>query len=84
MEQNKIQTAVKWLESEINKYVDYYEGKRDATPYSLTDLDNAIIKANVMEKGQIIESFNKGQQKEAKQEFWDKAEEYYNETYGTK
>jgi hypothetical protein len=83
MEQNKIQTAVEWLESEINKYVDYHEGKRDAMPYSLTHLHNAILQANVMEKEQIITAFDYGfENGEAESDNY--GENYYNETYGTK
>jgi hypothetical protein len=82
----KQQTAVEWLESEINKYIDYYEGKRDAMPYSLTDLHNAIIKANVMEKEQIREAYNYGwddRHHDVKKSWDNDADEnYYNETYG--
>jgi hypothetical protein len=75
----KQQTAVEWLESEINKYIDYYEGKRDAMPYSLTHLQNAILQAKQMEKEQIKDAFDEGENRE----FYKRpqAEQYYNETY---
>jgi hypothetical protein len=40
--------------------------------------------AKEMEKQQIIDAFNLGQQKEAKQEFWTKGESYYYETFKSK
>jgi hypothetical protein len=46
------------------------------------DLYEVIQQALEMEKQQIIEAFNLGQQKEAKQEFWTKGEQYYEQTYG--
>jgi len=45
------------------------------------DIDGIGNKAKEMEKQQIIDAFNLGQQKEAKQEFWTKGEQYYNETF---
>jgi hypothetical protein len=45
------------------------------------DLYEVIQQELEMEKQQIIEAFNLGQQKEAKQEFWTKGEQYYKETY---
>lgn len=45
------------------------------------DLYEVIQQELEMEKQQIIEAFNLGQQKEAKQEFWTKGEQYYNKTY---
>jgi hypothetical protein len=37
--------------------------------------------AKEIEKEQIIDAFNLGQQEEAKQEFWTKGNEYYEETF---
>jgi len=38
--------------------------------------------ARQMFEQQIVQSFNAGQMKEAKEEFWTKGYEYYNDTYG--
>lgn len=46
-----------------------------------TQFSKQIEQAKEMEKEQIINAFNLGQQKEAKQEFWTKGEQYYNETF---
>jgi hypothetical protein len=81
----KQQTAVDWLQSEINKYIDYYEGKRDAMPYSLTHLQNAILQAKLMEKEQIVKARYSADQStdiEKSSEALDQAIKYYNETYG--
>lgn len=40
-----------------------------------------IEQAKEIEKQQIIDAYNSGQQKEAKQNFWTKGELYYNETF---
>jgi hypothetical protein len=61
------QTAVEWLQSEMLK------GK--------FNVKTIFEQAKEMEKQQIIDAFNLGQQKEAKQEFWTKGEQYYNETF---
>jgi hypothetical protein len=63
------QTAVEWLLKEL-----------DINPKA-TILKDLIEQAKEMEKQQIIDAFNLGQQKEAKQEFWTKGEQYYNETF---
>jgi hypothetical protein len=72
------QTAVEWLESKINKYIDYYEGKRDAMPYSLTDLDSAVQQAKEMEKQQIVNSWDLSRRDI---DYPADGEKYYNETY---
>jgi hypothetical protein len=86
MEQSKKKTAIEWLESEINKYIDYYEGKRNAMPYSLTHLQNAILQAKQMEKEQIKEAYNHGwdDREYEVEDSWkkDADEKYFNETYG--
>jgi hypothetical protein len=58
------QTAVEWLR---NKLFD---------EWGIGISDNVIEQAKVMEKGQIINAYEKGAE-----ESWD-AEQYYNETYG--
>ena len=62
------QTAIDWLVKEFN----------------LESYKATIALVKEMEKQQIIYAFNLGQQKESKQEFWTKGEEYYNETYENK
>jgi len=79
----KQQTAVDWLQSEINKYIDYYEGKRDAMPYSLTHLQNAILQAKKMEKKQIMNAYKCGKLEinRVQYDFPTKEEKHYDETY---
>jgi hypothetical protein len=63
-----MKTAVEWLLEELPKV--YVEHRH-----------LVIEQANKMEKQQIIDAFNLGQQKEAKQEFWTKGEQYYNQNF---
>ena len=76
-------TAVEWLVeqilSEVDKYnddctkvvgVEYWNAFR-----SCTDLSEYVNKAKEMEKQQIIDAHNWGQ------DYTDKAEQYYNETF---
>jgi hypothetical protein len=73
-------TAVQWLVEQINGY-SYGTGLPSGINVRI-DIPKDIIEiAKEMEKQQIIEAFNLGQQKEAKQEFWTKGGQYYNETY---
>ena len=65
-----MKTSIEWLveQLKINNYIS----------------ENAhwlIDEAKELEKQQIIDAFNLGQQKEAKQEFWTKGEQYYNEKF---
>jgi len=62
-------TAVEFLVEQFSKH------------YAIHQLEDEIEQAKKMEKEQIIEAYNSGQQKEAKQEFWTKGAQYYNETY---
>ena len=67
-----MKTAVEWLVEEIKSkhdksFIEFYSAE--------------IEQANKMFEQQIIDAFNLGQQKEAKQEFWTKGEQYYNETF---
>jgi hypothetical protein len=68
---NKKQTAVQRLVEQL----------RFTHKEAYNDLYEVIQQELEMEKQQIIEAFNLGQQKEAKQEFWTKGEQYYKETY---
>jgi hypothetical protein len=68
MENKKSATAVEWLLEELPKV--YVEHRH-----------LVIEQANKMFEQQIIDAFNLGQQKEAKQEFWTKGEQYYNEVF---
>ena len=65
-------TAVEWL---VKKYFEDYN-------VLISELE--FQQAIEIEKQQIIDAFNLGQQKEAKQEFWTKGEQYYNETFKNK
>lgn len=61
--------------------VDFLFEKLWNTPIDKLTWHAILEQAKEMEKEQIIEAFNLGQQKEAKQEFWTKGEQYYNETF---
>jgi hypothetical protein len=74
--ENKKQTAVQRLSRFMEEHCN-----PSVCDISFYDFKQAISEALEMEKQQIIEAFNLGQQKEAKQEFWTKGEQYYKETY---
>ena len=74
------QTAVEWLQEQL-KDVKYNPLEKNG--YS-NALERLFKQAKEMEKQQIIDAFNLGQQKEAKQEFWTKGEQYYNEQFKKK
>ena len=65
------QTAVEWL---VEKH---FGGIDNCTP----DFRYHIKQAKEMEKQQIIDAFNLGQQEEAKQPFWTKGNEYYEKNF---
>jgi len=73
------QTAVEFLGHELNVKLFY-----DISPELWEQVNEIFKQAKEMEKQQIIDAFNLGQQKEAKQEFWTKGEQYYNETFKNK
>lgn len=65
------QTAVEWLEEKlIDAGLQFTKGEA-----------LEIEQAKEMEKQQIIDAYNSGQQEEAKQEFWTKGNYYYNEKF---
>jgi hypothetical protein len=64
-------TAVEWL---VEKH---FGGIDNCTP----DFRYHIKQAKEMEKQQIIDAFNLGQQEEAKQPFWTKGNEYYEKNF---
>jgi len=66
----KQQTAVEWLVDQMFKQ-GYFDGNK---PLSFTNLDHLQQQAKEMEKEQIINAFNNGENKSAQL--------YYNETYG--
>jgi hypothetical protein len=70
-------TAVEWLVEEMLKQ-GYFDGNK---PLTYTNLDHLQQQAKEMEKQQIIEAFNLGQQEEAKQPFWTKGNEYYEKNF---
>jgi hypothetical protein len=65
------QTAVEWL---VEKHFGCID---NCTP----DFRYHIKQAKEMEKQQIIDAFNLGQQEEAKQPFWTKGNEYYEKNF---
>ena len=65
------QTAVEWL---VEKH---FGGIDNCTP----DFRYHIKQAKEMEKQQIIDAFNLGQQEEAKEPFWTKGNEYYEKNF---
>lgn len=69
---NKKQTAVEWLVEQFAKH------------YAIHQLENEIEQAKEMEKEQIIDSVNFGQNNYTDTTIEDKeiAEQYYNETFG--
>lgn len=70
---DKKQTAVEWLEEQL------YSAKE-------LDLAGVIEQAKQMEKEQMIDAFGVGCHHESKRlvGYQDDAEQYYNETYGSK
>ena len=64
------QTAVEWLYKILHKENYIYE-----------DMSEYLKQAKEMEKQQIIDAFNLGQQEEAKQPFWTKGNEYYEKNF---
>jgi hypothetical protein len=70
-------TAVEWLVEEMLKQ-GYFDGNK---PLTYTNLDHLQQQAKEIEKQQIIEAFNLGQQEEAKQPFWTKGNEYYEKNF---
>ncbi len=68
-------TAVEWLEQKI-------DGTINVMPQGNRSLVRKLLRqAKEMEKQQIIDAYNSGQQEEAKQEFWTKGNYYYNEKF---
>ena len=68
------QTAVQWLEEQLDNLLELY-------PSEIQKVNGVLQQAKKIEKQQIIDAYNSGQQKEAKQNFWTKGELYYNETF---
>ena len=63
------QTAVSWL-------IEQLYDKRFVAAFK-----NEIEQAKELERQQIVEAFEQGQAKEAKEAFWTKGNEYYNQTF---
>jgi Zn/Cd-binding protein ZinT len=91
MEQNKNMTAVDWFADEILKAaIVFLYNEKNEGKFSLA-YDELIEQAKQMEKEQIKAAYNKGYQdgeidsldaKDGDVEFFEDAEQYYNETYG--
>jgi hypothetical protein len=75
MDKNKQQTSVDWLVEQLKS-----QHNIDIERLAVTD------KANGMHKEQILDSFGVGCQVESKRliGYYSMAEQYYNDTYGTK
>lgn len=71
--ETKKQTAMEWLSNELYGFIHPEHGK---------EFQVILDKAIAMEKEQIVQAYEKGQESEAKQGFWTKGNLYYNETYG--
>ena len=69
--ENKNLTAVQWLVDQIECF-----GNKHELQMSWATLDELLEQAKEMEKEQIVNAFNNGENKSA--------ELYYNETYGGK
>lgn len=69
------QTAVNWLVEKLNQCEPLYSGVQSLEHKQY--LDQLVEQAKQMEKEQIIKAYTNGSP-----EFFDMAEEYYNETYG--
>jgi hypothetical protein len=62
-------TAVEWLTEKLR------------IEFGFAFSNNILEQAKEIEKQQIIEAFNLGQQEEAKQPFWTKGNEYYEKNF---
>ena len=62
-------TAVEWLAEKLR------------IEFGFAFSNNILEQAKKIEKQQIIEAFNLGQQEEAKQPFWTKGNEYYEKNF---
>jgi hypothetical protein len=69
------QTAVEWQHIELSKFL---YGKSE-----FTDANDILIKAKEMEKEQIIDTYDAGQLHFWPDEFLQRGEYYYNETFNT-
>ncbi len=69
------QTAVEWLIEQII----IHESLEKLSPYHTLEL---FEQALAMEKEQIVDAFNEGNQSDWNNEIADGGEQYYNETYG--
>jgi hypothetical protein len=67
------QTAVEFLCDELHNVIELYKSEWE-------ELDSIVKKAKEMEKKQIIDAYNYGQQIPP----FEYAEQYYNETFNTK
>jgi hypothetical protein len=74
-------TAVEWLINALNKEIGLISFVPNADEEYKKELFNILEQAKEMEKSQIIEAFNLGQQEEAKQPFWTKGNEYYEKNF---
>ena len=66
------QTAVEFLCDELHNVIELYKSEWE-------ELDSIVKKAKEMEKNQIIDAYNYGQQIPP----FEYAEQYYNETFNT-
>lgn len=74
------QTAVEWLVERFQKFLAYYEGHRNAEPYSIHKLSNDFEQAKRMFEKQIIAACNQTDVIGLDSE--QPGEQYYTKTYG--
>jgi hypothetical protein len=65
-------TAVEFLQESLSIHFTFEQQMQ---------FEGLFQQAKEMEKQQIIDAFNLGQQKEAKQPFWTKGNEYYEKNF---
>lgn len=70
------QTAVSWLNAELERLT-----TRAGINMSWAMMDDLLKQAKELERQQIVEAYEQGQAKEAKEAFWTKGNDYYNQTF---
>jgi Holliday junction resolvasome RuvABC endonuclease subunit len=79
------QTAVQYLQQELDKYILYLEGNHKAEKYEIQELISAFEKAKKLEKQQIADAHGIKTIRTIKQGMdcfkQTTGEQYYNETY---
>jgi len=74
------QTAVQYLQQELDKYILYLEGNHKAEKYKIQELISAFEKAKQLEKQQIVDTFQDSRILSVTNNC-SSGEQYYNENY---